>query len=284
MTLWANAPCALILMATVAHARGGEAFTFKVPLPQSVRQKPEGVTSPPEEYVMHEGGAIVLRDRRLPEKEQLRLRFPLAAREGEWLTWWRIHGDVLVFAWREFPRDATYAHGLDVIRGVHIPSGRELWKLPIPGYASQVFKLTDQRVLVQADTELWALEAVSGKVIWRTAANGSAYVWLLRSVLLLAEPDRLTRVDPATGRILWSAEVIDPAGAVLFDGVLYLVEFVQGHESGIEARFLQLDAKKGKVLERRVLHKYSTMHDRHGARVRISGATAEVELHYVILD
>ena len=103
----------------------------------------------------------------------------------------------------------------------HDLAGKELWKVDLGAYPTQMGwgtasspVLHDGKLFIQCDNEeksfLFALDARSGKEIWRTARSertnwSTPYLWKskVRSELVVGGSQKLRSYDPATGKVLW---------------------------------------------------------------------------------
>ncbi len=85
----------------------------------------------------------------------------------------------------------TFQPGAKAVECLDLETGRQIWQTDIPD-ATRVVGLTADRLIVQADAELMALETDNGKVAWQNEPEGVTQAYLCGGPGGLAYVDRVT--------------------------------------------------------------------------------------------
>jgi outer membrane protein assembly factor BamB len=114
-------------------------------------------------------------------------RQPYAWKQGETPRHDLYHGPPLVDNGRVF----TFQPGAARIESFHLETGRRIWHSELP-HTTRVVGLAPDRLIVQADSKLLALNTDGGKIVWQNEPEG------LTQAFLCGGPGRLAFVDRAT--------------------------------------------------------------------------------------
>ena len=103
---------------------------------------------------------------------------------------------------------ATDRCEIDALRRLTPPpvaDERLLWRFRTASYVLGSPVVGDGLVFVHAD-DVYALDAASGELLWRTHVDGQAWLTFFDGALFLSSSGRLKALDAATGDTLWSFE------------------------------------------------------------------------------
>lgn len=135
-------------------------------------------------------------------------------------------------------------------------SGEPLWKVPFPsGVATTPLLLGDRLVVVSAEGEVAALEARTGKVLWRVTPAGALQpqpaipspAHAAGRVLIADNTNQILALDTSNGATLWRKTLpARPNTALLVSGAEVVVGTLDGYLN-------RIDVKSGEVRRRTAL-------------------------------
>lgn len=135
---------------------------------------------------------------------QSQLELAVGKLEHEWMPWWIFQPGLFVFDWRErvlVPGRPETTR--DVVRGVDLATGRELWRREAAGAAP----VGDRRLVVRSGAGFDLVDSRTGKVERHLALAGSELqaLAIAGGDALIDTGQVLARVD-AAGAIAWHAD------------------------------------------------------------------------------